>query len=104
MDKFKKRVSVGIHLEGGCNPQEGEYSIYLGSFTEPLDLSSVGGVDDISLIKDCIENNLDIIFAVDGNFIKEGYIQVSLFESGEPEGNSFHKYYEIDGISVHDYV
>jgi len=50
---------VSIDIESGCNPNDGEYGLSIVSFTEPLDISLPGGVDDVSLIKEAIENDLD---------------------------------------------
>ena len=84
-------VQVFIHTEHGCDPSEGEYSLVLGSFIGGLDLSSAGGVDDISLIKDCIANNLDRL-----SLPSDGAAEIVLRESGEWEGLFWHKHYEIE--------
>jgi hypothetical protein len=90
-DRSINFVQVFISTEHDCDPHEGEYSLVLGSFIGGLDLSSIGGVDDISLIKDCIENNLESL-----NLPAEGTTEVVLRESGEWEGYNWHKYYEIE--------
>ena len=89
-------VQVFINTEHGCDPHEGEYSLVLGSFTDELDLSSTGGVDDISLIKDCIENNLDRL-----SLPPEGIADIVLRESGEWEDVFWHKYYEIERVATY---
>ena len=89
-------VQVFIHIEHGCDPHEGEYSLVLGSFIGNLDLSSTGGADDISLIKDCVEENLESI-----NLPAEGTAEVVLRESGEWEDVFWHKYYEIDRVVIY---
>ena len=92
-DRSINFVQVFIRTEHGCDPHEGEYSLVLGSFIGGLDLSSTGGVDDISLIKDCIENNLESL-----NLPAEGTTEVVLRESGEWEDVFWHKYYEIERV------
>ena len=92
-DRSINFVRVFIHIEHDCDPHEGEYSLVLGSFIGDLDLSSIGGVDDISLIKDCVENNLESL-----NLPPEGATEVVLRESGEWEGYNWHKYYEIERV------
>ena len=92
-DRSVNYVEVCIYTELGCNPSEGEYNMVVNSFIGSLDISSIGGVDDVSLIKDCIENNLDEI-----KLPKEGCTQVILKESGEWEDVFWHKYYEIERV------
>ena len=52
-------VEVGIRLESGCDWREGEYSLHINSFIGSLDIFSIGGVDDITRIKECIDENID---------------------------------------------
>ena len=92
----KNIVQVLIHTETGCNPLVGEYSLHIGSVIGALDISSVGGVDDVSLIKDCIiERVLDEI-----DLPEEGTTEIILRESGEWEDVFWHKYYEIESAEV----
>jgi hypothetical protein len=86
-------VSLGLYTEEGCNPLEGEYSLSILSFMGSLDISREGGVDDISLIKECIENDLDF-----DKLPKEGMTEIILKESGEWEDVFWHKYYEIERV------
>lgn len=88
-------VSLVISLESGCNPQDGEYSLHLGSTSGALDLNSVGGVDDITLIKECIEE-----YILSTEFPDEGYVDVMLKESGEWEGWNWQKYYELERACI----
>jgi hypothetical protein len=94
-DRTINFIEVCIYTELGCDLNEGEYSIIINSFIGTLDISSIGGVDDISLIKDCIENSLDDI-----QLANEGCTQLILKESGEWEGYSWHKYYEVHRVCV----
>jgi hypothetical protein len=94
-DRTINFIDVCIYTELGCDANEGEYSMLINSFIGTLDISSIGGVDDISLVKDCIENSLNDI-----NLPAEGCTQVTLKESGEWEGYSWHKYYEIFRVVV----
>lgn len=91
-----KKVEVLLWLEKGCLKDEGEYSVHLKSFSEPLDLDQPGGVDDISLIMDCIANSLDEI-----ELPEEVLTTVTLDESGEWEDVFWNKYYVVAGVS-HD--
>jgi len=97
-DREINTVQVCIGVEGGCDPCEGEYTLNICSFIGSLDLHSVGGVDDISLIKDCIEN--DFHFALLPN---EGCAMVTLEESGEWEDVFWHKYYKIVRVTMAEY-
>lgn len=83
-------IGVSILTESGCDPLKGEYSLVIENFIGCLDISSYGGVDDISLIKEAIENDLD--FSV---LPEEGYTQIILQEDGEWEDVFWHKYYKI---------
>ncbi len=88
-------VSVSIYTESGCNQDEDEYSLTINNSSNSLDISSVGGVDDISLIKDCIVNKL-------GSFIlpEEGMTEIILKEDGEWDDVFWHKYYVVERIVV----
>lgn len=90
-------VSVYIFTENGCDPNEGEYTLHLQSFSNFLDICSLGGVDDISLIKECIEENLKSFYLPE-----EGATEIVLKESGEWEDVFWHKYYEVERICVLD--
>jgi hypothetical protein len=96
-DREINTVQVVISTESGCNASEGEYSIYICSFIGALDLTPIGGVDDISLIKECIENDLDFDILP-----KEGSTSVTLEESGEWEDVFWHKYYKITRVIMHE--
>jgi len=88
-------VSVLIYTELDCDIDEGEYSLIIKNSSSGLDVSSIGGVDDISLIKDCIENNLDSF-----NLPEEGTTEIILKEDGEWEDVFWHKYYIVERICV----
>ena len=83
-------VEVMVGTESGCSIEEGEYSVHISSVFGSLDISSPGGADDASLIKDCIDNNIELL-----KLPEEGYTRVVLVESGEREDVFWHKYYEI---------
>ncbi len=88
-------VSVSIYTESGCNPEDDEYSLTINNASNSLDISSSGGIDDISLIKDCIANNLS-------SFIlpEEGMTEIILKEDGEWEDVFWHKYYVVERITI----
>lgn len=88
-------ISVQLTIESGCNPNEGEYGLYISSFIGCLDICSAGGVDDITLAKECIDNDLDF-----EKLPNEGHAEIILKESGEWEGYSWHKYYEIERFNI----
>ena len=92
-----KRVAVWINTESGCNAAEGEYSLFLAQISEPLDLSAVGGNDDISLIRECIADDLDFSLLPE-----DGQTEIWLQESGEWEDVFWHKYYVIESVNVLD--
>ena len=89
-------VQVNIVTESGCDIEEGEYSMYIAGFIGGLDLNTPGGVDDISLIKDCIWDKFDF-----SKLPEEGIAEITLKESGEWEDVFWHKYYEIERVVYH---
>jgi hypothetical protein len=89
-------IQVFIQTEKGCNPLEGEYSLSIGSSKYPLDISSPGGVDDVSLVKDAIENEFDL-----SSLPEEGLTEVVLIESGEWEDVFWNKYYLVHRYDTH---
>lgn len=96
-DRTVNFVSVTIMTELGCNPKEGEYTLHLTDFIGTLDLSANGGADDISLIKDCIENDLDF-----DKLPAEGWTEVVMEESGDWEDVFWHKYYKIIRVTTRE--
>lgn len=96
-DRGVNYVQVFVNTESGCDPKGGEYTMSLGGFVGCLELSSPGGVDDISLIKEAIENDLDF-----DKLPKEGCTEIVLRESGEWEDVFWHKYYVIERTTVHE--
>ncbi len=86
-------VSVYIGTESGCNPEEGEYTLHIGGFIGSLDIGAPSGVDDVSLIQDCVEDNIPEI-----ELPIEGVTELILKESGEWEDVFWHKYYVIDRV------
>ena len=85
-------VSVLIQTESGCNPLDGEYSAHIVSFIGMLDMTQVGGIDDVSLIRECVDN---AIMNNDIELCEEGFKEVRLIESGEWEDVFWHKYYDL---------
>lgn len=92
-DRVINYVSVLIYTESGCYPEDGEYSLVISSFIGSLDINSPGGADDVSLIKECVENNIDFT-----KLPKEGITEVILKESGEWEDVLWNKYYIVERI------
>jgi len=92
-DRSVNYVQALIQTESDCDPSIGEYSLSITGFIGSLDLSSGGGTDDISLIKDAIENHVDFT-----SLPPEGWTEVLLKESGEWEDSFWHKYYEIASV------
>lgn len=88
-----KTVEVLLWLDAGCSKEEGEYSTHLKSFSEPLEMGYMHGQDDISLIMECIENDIDDI-----DLPYETLVCVTLTESGEREDVFWHKYYVISNV------
>lgn len=84
-------VSVYIGLESGCDPKEGEYSLHLNSLIGVLDI----GGDDMSKVIECANE-----YVMETDLPEEGSVQLILKESGEWEGYSWNKYYEIDRVCI----
>lgn len=97
VDRAVNYVQVIIYTEKGCNPEQEEYSLVLGGFMGTLNLDAPGGVDDISLIKDAIINDVDF-----SNLPIEGCTEVILKESGEWEDVFWHKYYAVDRLTKYE--
>lgn len=86
-------VIVGIKTESGCKIEEGEYRIELVAINGALDITAPGGTDDITLIKECIEENIEKM-----NLPEDGYVDVLLKETGEREDVFWNRYYEVEGV------
>jgi len=93
VDRSVNYVQALIQTESDCDPSIGEYSLSITGFTSSLDLSGHGGTDDISLIKNAIENHVDLL-----RLPPEGWTEVTLRESGEWEDVFWHKFYVIENI------
>lgn len=87
------KVAVTISVESDCDPKQGEYSMVISGLIGGLDINQFGGVDDISLIKECIENDFDL-----DNLPSEGFSILQLEETGEREDVFWNKYYEIRSV------
>lgn len=83
-------VQVLVHTESGCSVKEGEYTTLLGGFLGALSLDVPGGMDDPTLILDCIKEHIDEYVLPE-----EGCSEFILIESGEWQDVFWHKYYEI---------
>lgn len=94
-DRTVNYVHVIVYVENGCDVNEGEYSINLVGLLGSLDLNSYGGVDDISLIKEAIDN-----FMLEGQYRGDVAIDIVLKESGEWEDVFWHKYYIVERSTV----
>ena len=92
---MKNKILVVMNIESGCNPKAGEYSLNICGFFGALDINAFGGVDDITLIKDCVENSMD-----EWELPEEGDLEIILNESGEWEDVFWHKYYEVESYRV----
>jgi hypothetical protein len=94
-DRTVNYVGVTVYCEADCDVNKDEYSIHLTSFIGSLDLNSPGGIDDISLIKE----------AVDEHVLNEQYhgdlvVSLVLKESGEWQDVFWTKWYVIDRVNV----
>lgn len=89
-------VQISIHTEMGCDPEEGEYSMFISGLIGALDLSAPGNPYDIQLIKEAIEDDLDF-----DKLPTEGSTEVILKESGEWEDVFWNKYYVIESVTVY---
>ncbi len=88
-EKTTNIVSVLITTEADCNFSDGEYTAEIVSFIGGLDITSQGGVDDISLIQEAI-GEIDVELLP-----KEGVTEVILEEMGEWEDVFWHKFYTV---------
>ena len=89
-------VKCAIITESGCDPKQGEYTLLITGFLGMLDISeNMGGVDDISLIQECIINEFDL-----DTLPEEGTTEIILEETGEREDVFWHKYYKIIHVNV----
>lgn len=85
-------IPVWITTESGCDPEQGEYSLYISNFIGSLNINAPGGVDDISLVIQAIQE-MDF-----SKLPSEGNTQVILEESGEWEDVFWNKYYVIKRV------
>lgn len=97
-DRSVNTVSVHITLESGCDWREGEYNLTLNGLLGSLDLNTLGGVDDITLIQDAV---FDVLEDKIGDRC-EGCLELTLQESGEWEGYNWHKYYIVIRSVFHE--
>lgn len=88
-------VTVEIQTESGCDWRKDEYGMRITGVLGSLELQSPGGSDDVSLIRDCIENNFDF-----EQMPAEGIATVVLRETGEREDVFWNKYYVIEHCCI----
>jgi len=93
--KEENKIICRMFIESGCDPLDGEYMLYIVSSSFPVDIWRVGGVDDISLAKEAIENAIS-----EWEIPEECWIEIYLKESGEWEDVFWHKYYEVEKYEV----
>ena len=84
---------VVVYTESGCDPKNDEYSAFITVLTGTLDITSTGGVDDITLIKDAVEG-----VVLSEELPEEGATEITLKESGEREDVFWHKYYVVEKV------
>lgn len=87
-------VKVKVECEDGCTIENEEYSLNIYQFLGSLDINSVGGIDDISLIKECCD---DYLLSKDEYISrKEAFVvDMTLSEVEEYEDVFINKYYQV---------
>ena len=58
-DRPVNYINLVLSVEDGCNPEakaNGEYKLIITNFLGHLDINQIGGLDDITLIKEAIDN------------------------------------------------
>jgi hypothetical protein len=97
-DRNVNFIRVNLITESDCDLKEGEYSLFIAGIIGELDISSVGGTDDISLIKEAIENSLDFDLLPN-----EGLTEIILKETNELGDMTWNKHYVIERITRVDF-
>ena len=92
-------VQVHVGVENGCSQENGEYTLHISSFLEPLDINRCGGLDDVDLIKEACDEYLQ---DPENYQLKEGHGTLRLEESGEWEDVFWHKYYVVIHSEFHE--
>ena len=95
-DRPVNYINLVLSVEDGCNPEDGEYKLIITNFLGYLDINQIGGLDDITLIKEAIDNE-------DLEYPKNGELQIVLKESGELDGFFWNKYYVVDRVCKIEY-
>lgn len=90
-DRTINYVGVSVCIEADCDVKEGEYSVSINGLIGGLDISAPGGIDDVSLIKECVDN-----YILGSNYSGDIVIDLVLKESGEWEDVFWHKYYVVE--------
>ena len=97
-DRTINYVSVTLRAETDSNIDEGEFTTHISSVIGSLNICPIDtrhGVDCISLINECICENMDEIGLYPGSSAF-----VVLKESGEWEGYRWLKYYVVERVNV----
>lgn len=88
---------VNLMLRVELGHEVDEYTIELTGILGNLDIWTRDGADDISLIRECIESNINEL-----KLPKEGWVDVVLKESGEWQDVFWCKWYEIERVVVNE--
>lgn len=91
-------VECVISVEDGCNVEDEEYSLAITGIIGSIDINAVGGVDDVTLIKEAISDGIPI-----EKYPKNGTMHIVLEESGEWEDVLWHKYYILKRFCITEY-
>lgn len=92
-DAPTKTITFELWRDDGSNIDDDEYSVWLSSCSDPLNMSAPGGMDDVSLAMDCLRN---CVYEID--FPHSTRVFVTLKESGEWEDVFWHKYYVLKEV------
>lgn len=96
----KNIVRVCIWLESGCSLDNGEYGLTMEGVIGALNIMPNGGVDDVSLIRECAE---EFISGIDFEIPGDGLIELMMIESGELQDVFYTKWYEVKSHRIQDF-
>lgn len=94
-DRRINTVAVLVTTEDDCDPKEGEYDLTVSQIIGELDIRSLGGRDDVSLIQEAISEWIGT-----ADLPEHGITEVVLRESGEWQDVYWVKWYEVDRVNV----
>lgn len=89
-DRVRAILDVSVHFESGCNPKDGEYSVYLNGI--------IGGsihVSQFHLIEEAIAEDMGKKIPA----LEEGCVQVMMIEDGEWEDVFWNSYLTILSVT-----